>query len=42
MSKKKFTEEQFVSMLREAEVQLAREQDIEEVCRGLGITERDL
>jgi len=40
MSKKKFTAEQIVSMLREAEVQLAKGQNIAEVCRGLGITDQ--
>jgi putative transposase len=40
MSKKKYTGEQIVSMLREAEVQLSKGQNIAEVCRGLGITDQ--
>jgi putative transposase len=40
MSKKKYTPEQVVSMLREAEIQLGKGQSIAEVCRGLGITDQ--
>ena len=40
MGKKKFTPEQIVSMLREAEVLLGKGQNIAETCRGLGITEQ--
>jgi transposase-like protein len=40
MSKKKYSPEQIVSMLREAEVLLGKGQSIAEVCRGLGITDQ--
>jgi putative transposase len=40
MGKKKYTPEQVVSMLREAEIQLGKGQSIAEVCRGLGITDQ--
>ncbi len=40
MSKKKYTAEQIVTMLREAEVQVSKGQNIAEVCRGLGITDQ--
>ena len=40
MGKKKFTPEQIVSMLREAEVLLGKGQNIGEVCRTLGITDQ--
>ena len=40
MGKKKFTPEQIVSMLREAEVLLGKGQNIAEVCRTLGITDQ--
>jgi putative transposase len=40
MSKKKYSPEQVVSMLREAEVLLGKGQSIAEVCRGLGITDQ--
>lgn len=39
MSKKKYTAEEIVGRLREAEVQLAKGQSIAEVCRGLDITD---
>ena len=37
MAKKRFTAEQIVLMLREAEVQLAKGLNVEEVARSLGI-----
>jgi putative transposase len=40
MNKKKYTPEQVVSMLREAEIELGKGQSIAEVCRGLGITDQ--
>jgi putative transposase len=40
MSKKRYTPEQIVSMLREAEVLLSKGQSIADACRGLGITEQ--
>lgn len=38
MSKKRFKAEQIVMLLREAEVQLAKGLDIEQVCRNLGFS----
>jgi transposase-like protein len=40
MPQKRFTAEQIVAKLREAEVQQAKGQSIAEVCRGLGIAEQ--
>jgi transposase-like protein len=40
MSKKRYTPEQIVSMLREAEVLLSKGQSIADACRGLGVTEQ--
>jgi putative transposase len=41
MSKKRYTPEQIISILRKAEVELAQSQKtIAVVCRGLGITEQ--
>jgi transposase-like protein len=40
MSKKRFTPEQIIGKLREAEVALARGQTAAEVCRTLGIAEQ--
>ena len=40
MSKKRFTPEQVIGMLRKAEVELSQGQTISIVCRGLGITEQ--
>ena len=40
MPHKRFTPEQIVAKLREAEVQQAKGQSIAEICRGLGITEQ--
>lgn len=40
MPKKKFSPEQIVSMLREAEVLVGKGQNIQEVCRTLGVTDQ--
>ena len=40
MPQKRFTAEQIVAKLREAEVQQAKGQSVAEVCRGLGIAEQ--
>ena len=40
MSRKKYTPEQIIGMLREAEVLLAQGQTTAEVCRRLGISEQ--
>ena len=40
MARKRFTPEQIVGMLREAEVRLFQGEKVEGICRGLGITEQ--
>ena len=40
MSRKRYTPEQIIVMLREAEVGLAQGQAAAQVCRGLGIAEQ--
>ena len=40
MSRKRYTPEQMIGMLREAEVCLSQGQKVSEVCRGLGIAEQ--
>ena len=40
MSRKRYTPEQIIMMLREAEVGLPQGQTAAEVCRALGITEQ--
>jgi transposase-like protein len=40
MSRKRFTGEKIIGMLRESEVALAQGKKIGEVCRGLGISEQ--
>jgi transposase-like protein len=40
MAKKRFTAEQIIIKLREAEVELAKGQPPAEVCRKLGVTEQ--
>lgn len=40
MSRKRFTPQQIISMLRKAEVELSQGQTVGLVCRGLGITEQ--
>jgi putative transposase len=40
MPRKRYTSEQIIIQLREAEVELAKGQSMAEVCRKLGITEQ--
>ena len=40
MSRKRFTPEQIIGKLREAEVALAQRQTVVQVCRNLGIAEQ--
>ena len=40
MSRKRFTPEQIIGMLREAEVRLSQGEKVKGICRGLGITEQ--
>ncbi len=40
MARKRYTTEQIIGHLREAEVRLAQGQAVGVVCRGLGITEQ--
>ena len=40
MARKRFTPEQIITMLREAEVLLSQSNPISEVCRKLGISEQ--
>jgi len=40
MSRKRFTPEQIIGMLREAEVRLSKGEKIKSICRSLGITEQ--
>jgi len=40
MSRKRYTPEQVIGMLRQAEVELARGKRIGELCRSLGISEQ--
>ena len=40
MSRKRFTSEKIIGMLRESEVALAQGKKIGEVCRSLGISEQ--
>ena len=40
MAKKRFTAEQIIPKLREAEVELARGRTVAQVCKKLGITEQ--
>jgi transposase-like protein len=40
MGKKRFTPEQIISKLREAEVLQAKGETVESICRHLGITEQ--
>jgi transposase-like protein len=40
MGRKRFTAEQIINMLREAEVHLNQGSTVEEVCRKLGISEQ--
>ena len=40
MSRKRYTPEQIISMLREAEVALAQGQSVGQACRPLGVSEQ--
>lgn len=40
MSRKRFTSEQIISKLREAEVELSRGQLVSDVCRKIGVTDQ--
>ena len=40
MARKRYSTEQIISMLREAEVELARGKKVPQVCKQLGITEQ--
>ena len=40
MSRKRFSPEQIIGMLREAEVRLSKGEKIKSICRSLGITEQ--
>jgi len=40
MAQKRFSPEQIIGMLREAEVRLAKGEKIKTICRSLGITEQ--
>ncbi len=40
MSRKRYTPEQIISMLREAEVALSQGQTVGQVCRVLGVSEQ--
>nr|WP_120010681.1 transposase [Pseudoroseomonas vastitatis] len=37
--KKRYTAEQIIGLLRQAEVELAQGRSVGEVCRGLGVSE---
>jgi transposase-like protein len=40
MSRRRFTAEQIIGMLREADVELSRGNNVGQLCRGLGISEQ--
>ena len=40
MGRKRFTPEQIIGMLREAEVRLSQGEKVKVICRSLGITEQ--
>jgi transposase-like protein len=40
MSRKRFTEEQIIGLLREAEVKLSQGRNVGQFCREMGITEQ--
>ena len=40
MSRKRYTPEQIIGMLREAEVRLAQGQSVGEICRGFGVSDQ--
>jgi transposase-like protein len=40
MSRKRYSPEQIIGMLREAEIRLSRGERVGEICRGLGVSEQ--
>ena len=40
MSRKRYTPEQIIGMLREAEVRLSQGQSVGEICRGFGVSDQ--
>jgi len=40
MSRKRYTPEQIIGMLREAEIRLSQGQKVGEICRGFGVSEQ--
>ena len=40
MSRKRYSPEQIIGMLREAEVRLSQGHTVGEICRGLGVSEQ--
>ncbi len=40
MRRKRYTPEQIIGMLREAEVELSRGEKVKQVCRNLGVSEQ--
>jgi len=40
MSRKRFTAEQIIGLLREAEVRLSQGKSVDQACREMGITEQ--
>ena len=40
MRRKRYTSEQIIGMLREAEVELSRGEKVKHVCRNLGVSEQ--
>ena len=40
MSRMRYTPEQIIGMLREAEIRLSQGQSVGEICRGLGVSEQ--
>ena len=40
MARKRFTPEQIIGMLREAEVRLSQGENVKAICRSVGITEQ--
>ena len=40
MARKRFTPEQIIGMLREAEVRLSQGEKVKVICRSLGVTEQ--
>ena len=40
MGRKRYTPEQIIGMLREAEIRLSQGQTVGEICRGFGVSEQ--